>query len=162
MLCLQYVKLRMLQFYYDFMDVFVDRRDFQYCAMDTDSAYMALSAESLEEVIKPHLRQAEKKDWFPREGQYAAYDKRTPGLFKTEFSGDGMIALCSKTYYCFGDETKFSCKGINKRTNDITKDTYMDVLLLPTEVSVLWITRSTPTTRKDVAFLTSTEKKSSR
>ena len=122
----------MLQFYYDFMDVFVDRRDFQYCAMDTDSAYMALSAESLEEVIKPHLRQrfeAEKKDWFPREGQYAAYDKRTPGLFKTEFSGDGMIALCSKTYYCFGDETKFSCKGINKRTNDITKDTYMDVLL---------------------------------
>ena len=34
----QYAKLRMLQFYYDFMDVFVDRRDFQYCAMDTDSA----------------------------------------------------------------------------------------------------------------------------
>jgi hypothetical protein len=33
----------MLEFYYDFIDVFVDRRDFQYCAMDTDSAYMALS-----------------------------------------------------------------------------------------------------------------------
>jgi hypothetical protein len=49
----QYSKLRMLEFYYDFMDVFVDRRDFQYCAMDTDSAYMALSATSLEEVIKP-------------------------------------------------------------------------------------------------------------
>jgi GTP1/Obg family GTP-binding protein len=25
----QYAKLRMLEFYYDFMDVFVDRRDFQ-------------------------------------------------------------------------------------------------------------------------------------
>ena len=36
----QYTKLRMLEFYYDFIHVFVDRRDFQYCAMDTDSAYM--------------------------------------------------------------------------------------------------------------------------
>jgi hypothetical protein len=47
-------ELRMLEFYYDFMDVFVDRSDFQYCAMDADSAYMALSATSLEEVIKPY------------------------------------------------------------------------------------------------------------
>jgi hypothetical protein len=64
----QYAKLRMLQFYYDFVDVFVDRRDFQYCA-NTDSAYMVLSAETLEEVIKPDLRQVyaiEKKNWFPR------------------------------------------------------------------------------------------------
>jgi hypothetical protein len=57
--------------------------------------------------------------------RHAAYDKRTPGLFKTEFTGDGMIALCSKTYYCFGKEDKFSCKGINKRTNQITKEKYM-------------------------------------
>jgi hypothetical protein len=53
----QYAKLRMLEFYYDFMDVFVDRSDFQYCSMDTDSAYMALSATSLEEVIKPEMQQ---------------------------------------------------------------------------------------------------------
>jgi hypothetical protein len=52
----------MLAFYYDFMDVFVDRRDFQYCAMDTDSAYMALSTTSLEEVIKPDMQQ--QKNWF--------------------------------------------------------------------------------------------------
>ena len=49
----QFSKLRMLQLYYDFVDVFVDRRDFQYCAMDTDSAYIALSADTLEEVIRP-------------------------------------------------------------------------------------------------------------
>jgi G:T-mismatch repair DNA endonuclease (very short patch repair protein) len=42
----QYAKLRMLEFYYDFMDVFVDRSDLQYWAMCTDSAYMALSATS--------------------------------------------------------------------------------------------------------------------
>jgi hypothetical protein len=50
-------------------------------------------------------------------------------LFKEEYSGDGIIALCSKTYYCFGKEDKFSCKGINKRTNQFIKDKYMDVLL---------------------------------
>ena len=77
----QYAKLRMLEFYYDFMDVFVDRRDFQYCAMDTDSAYMALSAGSLEEVIKPEMQQRyqmEKKNWFPRTAtpQLEAYDNR--------------------------------------------------------------------------------------
>ena len=32
----QYAKLRMLQFYYDFLDKYVDRSDFQYCEMDTD------------------------------------------------------------------------------------------------------------------------------
>ena len=130
----QYAKLRMLEFYYDFMDIFVDRRDFQYCVMDTDSAYMALSAGSLEEVIKPEMQQRyqmEKKNWFPRTDtpQLAAYDKRMPGLFKTEFTGDGMIALCSKTYFCFGAEDKFSCKGVNRKTNNVTKEKYMDVLL---------------------------------
>jgi hypothetical protein len=68
--------------------------------MDTDSAYMALSAASLEEVIKPDLRHVhdiEKKNWFPRNDtpEHAAYDKRTPCLFKEEHSGDGNIAMCS-------------------------------------------------------------------
>jgi hypothetical protein len=131
----QYSKLRMFQFCYDFVDVFVDRRDFENCAMDTDSAYIALSADILQEASKPDLRQVydiEKKNWFHRNDtpEHTTYDKRTPVLFKEEHRGDGIIALCSKTYYCFGTEDKFSCKGINKRTNQITKDKYMDVLLL--------------------------------
>jgi len=93
---------------------------------------MALSATSLEDVIKPDVHQRyqmEKKNWFPRTDtpEHTAYDKRTPGLFKTEFTGDGMIALCSKTYFCFGAEDKFSCKGVNRKTNDINKGTYMDM-----------------------------------
>lgn len=32
----QYAKLRMLEFYYDMMDHYLDRSDFQYCEMDTD------------------------------------------------------------------------------------------------------------------------------
>jgi hypothetical protein len=127
-------------------------------------------------VIKPDMQQRfqmEKKNLFPHTAtpEHAAYDKSTPGLFKTEFTGygmialcsktyfcfdgmialcsktyfcfdgmialcsktyfcfDGMIALCSKTYFCFGAEDKFSCKGVNRKTNDINKGTYMDVLL---------------------------------
>ena len=34
---LQYAKLRMLEFYYDFLDVFVDRSNFQYLEMNTVS-----------------------------------------------------------------------------------------------------------------------------
>jgi hypothetical protein len=39
------------------------------------------------------------------------------------------LDLPMQTYYCFWKEDQFSCKGINKRTNQITKDKYMDVLL---------------------------------
>ena len=52
----QYAKLRMLQFYYDFLDKYLDRTDFQMCEMDTDSAYIAISGESVESSVKPELR----------------------------------------------------------------------------------------------------------
>ncbi len=35
-------KLRMLEFYYDFLDKYIDRSDFVYCQMDTDSALYCL------------------------------------------------------------------------------------------------------------------------
>ena len=38
-----YSKLRMLQFCYDCVDKYLDRSDFQYIEMDTDSAYMTLT-----------------------------------------------------------------------------------------------------------------------
>jgi hypothetical protein len=46
-----------------------------------------------------------------------------------------MIALCIKTYFCFGAEDKFSCKGVNRKTNNVTKEKYMDVLLTKQSVS---------------------------
>ena len=136
--------------------------------MGTNNAYIDLSADTLEEVIKPDMRQVydiEKKKWFPRTDtpEHEAYDKRTPGLFKEEYSSDGIIALISKTYYCFGKEDKFSCKGINKRTNQITKDKYMDVLLsksldpVPPEGSAQWTTRYLPTSKRGLASRTSTQ-----
>ena len=87
--------------------------------MDTDSSYMALSASTLDDLVKPHKKaeyEREKKSWL-------AWDKhsgRTPGLFKLECDGDGMIALCSKCYFVRGDKKKFSTRGMSKRHNTIT------------------------------------------
>ena len=52
----QYAKLRMLQFYYEFLDKYLDRSDFQMCEMHTDSAYIAISGESVESLRKPELK----------------------------------------------------------------------------------------------------------
>ena len=83
----QYAKLRMLQFYYDCLDTYLDRSDYEYCEMDTDSAYITISGESVEELVKPGLREAfesDKCNWFPRSDttEHAKYDRRKPGLFK--------------------------------------------------------------------------------
>ena len=52
----QLPKLRMLEFYYDFLDKFIDRSAFKLIQMDTDSNYMVISGDNLEDVIKPELR----------------------------------------------------------------------------------------------------------
>ena len=103
----QLAKLRMLEFYYDFLDKFCDRRDFELIQMDTDSFYMALSANDFDEIIKPEMKElyfgdgaqlgseAEKKNWLVTD----EYSKRVPGLFKAEFQGKRMIALTSKCYF---------------------------------------------------------------
>ena len=121
----------MLQFYFDFLDEFLDRSDYQYTEMDTDSAYLAILGSSIESLVKPEMKvefEKDKVNWFPRTDtpEHKTYDKRTPGLFKEEWSGEGIIALSSKT--CFGAYNKFSCKGVNKKSNDINKDKYLNVL----------------------------------
>ena len=133
---LQYAKLRMLQYYYDFMLVFVDRSDFQLTEMDTDSLYMAISGESLSEVVKEDreaklqaaINNKEKccldvvykpdgvTHFLPRTccERHKNYDQKTPGLFKLEFDGHVMISLCSKMYAAENWETgkeKYSSKG---------------------------------------------------
>ena len=59
----------------------------------------------------------------------AKHDSRTVGKFHLEWHGDGVIALCSKCYYCIGDQTKKSSKGISKRHNELSQQDYMHVLL---------------------------------
>ena len=76
----QLAKLRMLEFYYDILDKFCDRRDFELIQMDTDSFYMALSANDFDEIIKPEMKELykeEKKNWLVTD----EYSKRVPGFF---------------------------------------------------------------------------------
>ena len=93
------------------------------------------SGESVEALLKPemvHEFENDKCNWFPRIDtlEHAEYDKRTPGLFKEEWEGEGIISLCSKTYYCFGSgKDTFSCKEVNKKNNFINKNKYLDVIL---------------------------------
>ena len=157
-----YAKLRMLRFYHEVLDYYVDRTDYELGQMDTDSLYFGLSGESLESVIKPEKKEEfflNHSDWFPaktcdnHKPDYIASrlnpqtaevnnpptwnepccvtrrqrDKRKPNLFKEEYKGEGIIALCSKTYYCFGEQDKYSSKGL-QGSNNLTKDRYLTVL----------------------------------
>ena len=131
----QLAKLRMLEFYYDFVDKFWDRRDFEVIQMDTDSLYMALSAEDFDEIVRPELKELykdEKPKWLVTD----EYSKRVPGLFKPEFKGKRMIALTSKCYFADNGESgasqesipKFSCKGVSRRQNKMNWERYRNAL----------------------------------
>jgi hypothetical protein len=141
---LQYAKLKMLQFHYDGFDRMVDRSKYELMETDTDSFYYALSGKSMEDTIKPshfdeYIRNVYQSCddrvtpfWFLRKccERHEKYDNRTPGLFKKEFEGVEMVALCSKTYIVSNEDgCKFSCKGINKGGlgKDLI-DTYKHVL----------------------------------
>lgn len=115
----QLAKLRMLQFYYDFLDFYIDRSDFQLVQIDTDSAYIAISSDNLEDLVKPNLvedYQLNKHKWFGRDNTKEDA-LRTPGIFKVEYEGDSIIALGSKMHYCFGEKNRVRCKDINKQQN---------------------------------------------
>ena len=134
---LQYAKLEILSFYYDFLLQYVERADFELTHMDTDSLYFTISAAQLSDVIKPSKRKEwtdslyhrgckenvnrwnSPLQWFPREccAEHRQYDKRVPGLFKLEASGSTLIALAPKTYtmtLTTGIQTVKS-KGVQKK-----------------------------------------------
>ena len=93
----QLAKLRMLEFYYDFLDKCFSRQDFDLCYMDTDSFYLAISGDSLDEIVKPEMKQAyeaDKKNWLATD----KFSERTPGLFKPEFVGTRAVWLTAKCY----------------------------------------------------------------
>lgn len=121
-------KLRVLQFYYDCFDRFVDRREFELIQTDTDSFYFGLSFDTLEEAVRPELLDVfnpVKKEWFARD----KWSGREPGLFKLEFEGKRGIALCNKCYFMQKDDKKkVSSKGVSKCQNKLNWERYQAVL----------------------------------
>ena len=124
----QLAKLRMLEFYYDFLDKYVDRRDFEYCYTDTDSAYFAISGEELRDVVRSELLEEYEKDvanWLVTD----EFSARTGGLFKPEFVGFRGVFLTAKCYFVEGkNDTKYSCKGMSKKQNEMTWERYRAAL----------------------------------
>ena len=51
----QLAKLRMLEFYYDFLDKYFSRQDFELF-------YLAMSGDSLDEIVRPEMKQAYEAD----------------------------------------------------------------------------------------------------
>lgn len=139
---LQYAKLHMLSFYFDFLLKFVGREKFEMAEMDTDSCYFGLASSTLHDAIKPEMRSVFEQTiygncrddfrgdkfnsvWFPREccQKHNKHDLRTPGLMKLEFTGTKIIGLCSKSYMAANKEdsvsnVKYSLKGANRQFSD--------------------------------------------
>jgi len=124
----------MYQFYYDCIDKYIDRSNYQYITTDTDSAYMALTGD-FNDLIRSEQRdnfELEKAKWFILN----SYDKRTPGLFKIEFTGVGAIALCSKAHYIWGDnKSKYASKGVQKCRAKFIKEQYYNCLNLKQQIN---------------------------
>ena len=88
--------------------------------MDTDTNYHGITAENVEDLIKPKL-----KEQFEWEKHSSLHSRPKENVlldsFKVEFKGDKMIGLCSKSHCTknFATDTasgqvKFSMKGVNK------------------------------------------------
>ena len=122
----------MLEFYYDLLDKYFSRHDFELCYMDTDSFYLAMSGDSLDEIVRPEMRQAygaDKKNWLATD----KFSDRTPGLFKPEFVGTRGVRLTAKCYLVQNEvnedeDDKCSCKGVSKKHNDLHFQRYTSVL----------------------------------
>ena len=104
------------------MDHYLSHDDFEYVEMDTDSAYLGIAGQNVEDLVKEELRQK-----FEEDKANAQQGKCTPGLFKVEFKGDKIIGLCSKSYCTerFASESKpgevkFSMKGSRIQWNIMT------------------------------------------
>ena len=93
----------MLELYYNFFTRFCDLNKSEELEMDTDSLYLALAENELEDCIRPEMRAEWQRlrsndcvdnftadalaNFFPRTScvNYKQHDNREPGLFKEEF-----------------------------------------------------------------------------
>lgn len=153
---LEYAKLSILKFYYDFILKYLPLDGFCLIEADTDALYLALSEKTLYSTVKTGMRaefMEEHDQWLCREycdihkpnffkamfsghiwepedccKTVAKYYQRSAGLFHCENVSTGVVALCSKCYYCFGKDPKYSSKGVSKKYNNYTERDYLDVL----------------------------------
>ena len=126
----QQAKQRMLESYYDFLDKYSSRQDFELCYMDTHSFYLAMSGDSLDQIVRPEIKQAyevDKKNWLAT----GKFSERTPVLFNHEFLGTRGVWPTAKCYLVQNEalsKNKYSCKGVSQEQNDLNFQRYKNVL----------------------------------
>ena len=117
---------------------------YQLIECDTDSLYIAFAKDTIDECVKPELKDewdkvkynffsSDSNEPIEFEGRtipFKQYDKRTPGKYKPEFIRDGMICINSKVYHCWGHILKTSCKGTQKKRNELVRKDFLDLLEL--------------------------------
>ena len=176
---LQYVKLRMLELYYNFLKKFCDSEKYEELEMDTDSLFLALSEEYLEDLPEKRneweaIRSPDCTDSFTANATgiffpitccsaHKNHDKREPGLFKEEIRCSEMLCFCSTTYCCYNRKSnkyKFGSKGLNKRTLEDCGDGPMSKYrkLLEEAVNVFSTNRRFRTMKHSVATYEQTKK----
>ena len=97
--------------------------------MNTDSFYLAISGDSLDEIVRCEMKQvyeADKKNWLAAD----KFSEKTPGLFKPEFVGTRGVWLTAKCYLVQdeAEQNICNCKGVSKKHNDLHFQRYKDVL----------------------------------
>ncbi len=142
-----YAKLKLIEFW-EFINYYLVNDFYQLMQTDTDSLYIALARENIDDCVKPHLLEEwkmKKSEFFTStdttpiifEGRsipFSQYDKRTPFKFKPEFIGHEMICINSKCYLIEGKNakgeiiTKTSAKGSNKKRNELLKEDFSKTL----------------------------------
>ena len=105
------------------------RQDFELCYKDTDSFYLAMGGDSLDETLRSEMKQAYgagKKNWHATN----KFSERTSGFFKPESVGVRGIWLTAKCYLVQNEtnENKYSWKGVSKNHNDLHFQRYKHVL----------------------------------
>ena len=142
-----YAKLNLICFW-EFINKYLQNDCYEIMEIDTDSFYMALARDTIDECVKPELRQ----EWETEKYKFLTlqddtlmqfnghtisrkqYDKRTPGKYKEEFNGIGMVCLNSKVYHIWAEEvdgkilTKTLCKGVQKRRNELVRDDFLKII----------------------------------
>ena len=140
-----WAKLKMLEFVYDCIKKYIPDDCYEFIEMDIDSLYLSLCSNSLDDVVKPELREeffenydyffpslacehhkkefiktrVQNLEWIQADCCKAReiFDRRTPGSMKLEFFGSQMLALVPKTYIT----EKEVLQGVEKDTNQTTK-----------------------------------------
>ena len=88
-----------------------------------------MSGDSLDEIVKPEMKQAygaDKKNWLATD----KFSERTTCLIKPEFVGTRGVWLTAKCYLVQNKagENKYGCKGVSKKHNDLHFQRYKEVL----------------------------------